>query len=519
MMHNEDVSESTQTQQPHKASWLILISIGLGVLMAMLDVTIVNVALPTIQQEFHTSFISTQWIVNAYTATYAISILMISKLGDLYGKKRFFLLSMAVFTFGSLLCAVAPNSLFLNVSRGIEGVGGAGILGLSMALVGDNYEGKQRAFILGIWGSIVGFGTSVGPLVGGVLVQYFNWRAIFLINIPVGLIAMYLGIRHITEKFHATGRHVDLLGMVLSTLTVACIVIGLLNKENDLSQSWLAPQIAGWLVAGIVLLGIFILWELHVPHPMMNLALFKERTFVGSCVAAATISFGLFAFFTYMTILMQDYMGYSPLAVGCQRLLISAFPLVLGAFVGYLVGRIGNRMIACAALFLEGIGFFLMHVMLGYHLTWTVLIPAFIFMGLGNAGINPAISNAALENIAPQNMGMASGINSVFRQLGNCFGIVVQGLILSAGYRTSIMNSLHHSVLAQHIVTAGPFAGMTLAKHLARGPHILPLIQHAYYDGVHRLLCVITVIFVLSTVVCWFLLKRKPSSDVPLDQH
>ena len=131
---------------------------------------------------------------------------MISKLGDLYGKKRFFLLSMAVFTFGSLLCAVAPNSLFLNVSRGIEGVGGAGILGLSMALVGDNYEGKQRAFILGIWGSIVGFGTSVGPLVGGVLVQYFNWRAIFLINIPVGLIAMYLGIRHITEKFHATDR-------------------------------------------------------------------------------------------------------------------------------------------------------------------------------------------------------------------------------------------------------------------------------------------------------------------------
>ena len=190
--------------------------------------------------------------------------------------------------------------------------------------------------------------------------------------------------------------------MVLSTLTVACIVIGLLNKENDLSQNWLAPQIAGWLIAGVVLLGIFILWELHVPHPMMNLALFKERTFVGSCVAAATISFGLFAFFTYMTILMQDYMGYSPLAVGCQRLLITRSPLILGAFVGYLVGRIGNRLIACAALFLEGIGFFLMHVMLGYHLTWTVLIPAFIFMGLEMPALTPQSQTQPWKTLHPK---------------------------------------------------------------------------------------------------------------------
>lgn len=148
---------AAKQKQEKQTSWLVLIAIGMGILMAMLDITIVNVALPTIQHEFHTSYVSTQWIVNAYTATYAISILLISKLGDMYGKKLFFLLSMGIFTAGSLLCAIAPNSLFLNISRGIEGVGGAGILGLSMALIGDNYEGKQRAFILGIWGSIVGF--------------------------------------------------------------------------------------------------------------------------------------------------------------------------------------------------------------------------------------------------------------------------------------------------------------------------------------------------------------------------
>ena len=134
---------AAKQKQEKQTSWLVLIAIGMGILMAMLDITIVNVALPTIQHEFHTSYVSTQWIVNAYTATYAISILLISKLGDMYGKKLFFLLSMGIFTAGSLLCAITPNSLFLNISRGIEGVGGAGILGLSMALIGDNYEGKN----------------------------------------------------------------------------------------------------------------------------------------------------------------------------------------------------------------------------------------------------------------------------------------------------------------------------------------------------------------------------------------
>ena len=136
---------AVKQKQEKQTSWLVLIAIGMGILMAMLDITIVNVALPTIQHEFHTSYVSTQWIVNAYTATYAISILLISKLGDMYGKKLFFLLSMGIFTAGSLLCAIAPNSLFLNISRGIEGVGGAGILGLSMALIGDNYEGKTTS--------------------------------------------------------------------------------------------------------------------------------------------------------------------------------------------------------------------------------------------------------------------------------------------------------------------------------------------------------------------------------------
>lgn len=495
-------------------SWMVLIAIGMGVLMAMLDVTIVNVALPTIQREFHTSYVNTQWVVNAYTSTYAISILLISKLGDMYGKKLFFILSMVVFTAGSLLCSIAPSSLILNISRGIEGIGGAGILGLSMALIGDNYEGKQRAFILGIWGSIVGFGTSVGPLVGGVLVQFFNWRSIFLINIPIGIIAILIGIKFITEKHHDVDHHIDILGMILSTAMVFCLVYGLLNKENNINASWFTPNIMGWLVSGIILLLIFILWEKHTAHPMMNLVLFKKSSFVGSCVAAFTITLGLFSFFTYLTILLQDYMGYTPLEVGLQRLLISIFPLFLGAFVGYLVGKIGSKIVTTGSLFLEAVGVLTMNLMLGYHLNWEFLIPAFIFMGLGNAGINPAISNAALLDIEPENMGMASGINSVFRQFGNCLGIVIQGLIVGDGYRRSLLQNLGNNHLSQQIIKAGPFSGMEIASKLHPIPHITTTIQHAYYDGIHELLWLSLILFIVAGIICWLLIKNPVSKDV-----
>lgn len=500
---------TNQTSKEKNSSWMVLIAIGLGVLMAMLDITIVNVALPTIQHEFQASYVTTQWVVNAYTATYAVSILLISKLGDMYGKKLFFLLSLLIFTLGSLSCSLAPNSLFLNISRGIEGIGGAGILGLSMALIGDNYSGKQRAFILGIWGSIVGFGTSVGPLVGGLLVQFFNWRSIFLINVPIGIISLIIGIKCIKEKQYPVDHHVDYLGMILSTLMVFCIVYGLLNKESDISKSWFAPNIISWLVGGVILLIVFILWEKHYSHPMMNLTLFKKSSFIGSCVAGFTISFGLFSFFTYLTILMQDYMGYSPLEVGLQRLIISAFPLFLGAFVGYIIGRIGSRIVSVTSLLLEACGILTMNLMLGYHLQWTFLIPAFIFMGLGNAGINPAISNAALLDIKPQNMGMASGINNVFRQLGNCLGIVVQGLIVNDGYHRSLLANLGNNKISQIIIHAGPFSGMEMAHKFSNISNIKTIIQHAYYDGIHELLWVSFGIFIIAAILCNFLIKEN----------
>lgn len=494
-------------------NWFALIAISLGVFMAMLDITIVNIALPTIQQEFSTGYVTTQWIINAYTLSYTVSILLISKLGDIYGKKLFFIISMVIFTIASLMCALAPNSLFLNISRGIEGVGGAGILGLSMALIGDNYEGKQRAFILGIWGGILGFGTSIGPLVGGLIVQYINWRTIFLINVPIGIFATIISIKYVTEKYNNHEHHLDFIGIITSTLMVFCFIYGLINKENNINLNWWDLNVSGWLITGFILLIIFLFWENYTKYPMMNLKLFKNSSFVGSCIGGFAISMGLFSFFTYLTILMQDYMGYSPLEVGLQRLIISAFPLILGAFVGYIMGKIGSRVIASGSLILEGLGAIIMNIMLGNHLDWKFLIPAFIFMGLGNAGINPSISNAALLDVEVKDMGMASGINNVFRQFGNCLGVVVLGLIVNNSYNQSLMLSNLNKHISTTIMETGPFAGMEMAKKLNSIPNITSIIRHAYYQGIHKVLSFTAICFIISGILCFILIKNEKNVE------
>lgn len=488
-----------------KSSWLVLIAISLGVFMAMLDVTIVNVALPTIQAEFHTNYVNTQWVVNAYTASYTVALLIVTKLGDMLGKKRFFLIAIILFTLGSLFCSIAPNDLILNLSRGLEGIGGAGILGLSMALIGDNYSGKQRTFILGIWGSIIGFGTSIGPLIGGILVQYFNWRSIFMINIPIGLFALIVGHKYIRENYHPTEIHFDLFGMLMSTLMVLCLVMGLLNKEDRPALSWISLPIGGWLIAGFICMIIFIIWELRQKYPMMDLHLFKNTAFVGSCIGGFMATFGLFSFFTYLTILMQDYMGYSPLAVGEQRIVISIFPLILGPVMGAITGRMGSRNVMFFAMFITGAGLVTMNLMLGFHNNWLYLLPAFVLMGLGNAAINPSVSNAALLNIKPEEMGMASGTNNVCRQFGNCLGILVQGIIVRNSFKAHLTNVLPANHLRRLIINAGPFSGREM---MHRFPQYHLAIHNAYYLGIHHLLIVTATLFILAAFICYFLVRK-----------
>ncbi|MGV0168356.1 MFS transporter [Furfurilactobacillus sp. WILCCON 0119] len=471
--------------------WLALVAVCLGVFMALLDVTVVNVALPTIQRDFNESFNNLQWIINAYTMVYAVSLLLISKLGDLFGRKRIFQMGLLIFTLGSLASALAQSGLQLNIFRGVQGFGGAAMLSLSMAIVATTFKGKERGVALGIWSSVVGLATAIGPLFGGILVQAFSWRAIFLINVPVGIIALLMAFFFVDESYGNRNGHVDIVGIVISTVAIFCIIFGLLQKENHTSWSWLNVHVAGLLGGGLLLLVAFVILELRIKEPMMDVRMFKIPSFVGATLVGFGLGAGLYAMYTYLTVLMQNYIGYSAMQTGIRQLTISVFSLILGPVIGILTNRWGNRWLMFAGMLSISLGLYLLYRTITPNVTYENFAIAFVFLGLGNATVNPPLSAAAISAVEPKHIGMASGIVNVFRQFGISFGVVTLGIQLTNAYHDHITSHLANTGLPPQalggikhgLLAAGPFSG----KAVLASKQAAPLRQLPAYHNVHHL--------------------------------
>lgn len=292
--------------------WIALVVMSLGVFMGLLDVTVVNVALPSMAIDFKPTFSNLQWVLNAYTLMYAVSLLTVSKLGDMFGRKKIFVMSMILFTAASVVNGLAPNLLVLDIGRAVQAIGGSGMMSLSMALVASNFEGRERGTALGILGSVIGFSTAIGPLVGGFLVENFGWPSIFFVNLPVGIISVYLVIRNVKETpAYGAGESIDFMGMILSAISLFSGIYGLIQKEQHMHWAWTDMRIMGWLVASVLILALFVFVELKAKAPMMNLTLLTNRHFVGVVILAFSLGAGIFALAAYQTSLMQNYMSYS----------------------------------------------------------------------------------------------------------------------------------------------------------------------------------------------------------------
>lgn len=480
------MSEEKSIKRQRLMHWLALFAVCLGVFMSLLDVTVVNVALPTIQTDFNESFNNLQWIINAYTMMYAVSLLLFAKLGDLFGRKRLFQIGMLIFTLGSLASALAQSGLALNLARGFQGIGGAGMMSLSMAIVASTFQGRERGVALGIWSSVIGLATALGPLAGGILVQFFSWRAIFLVNLPIGLIALVMGFFFIENTAGQHRGRIDWLGIIISTGAVFSLIMGLLQKEQHPNWTWLNIHVAGLLALGIVLLIAFVLIELRLSDPMMDMHIFKSWTFVGAALASFALGAGLYAFYTYLTVLMQNYIGYSAMQTGVRQLAISLFSLFLGPIIGILTNRWGNRWLIFGGLTFIGCGLLIIQYALSPTMTYIDFVAGFVLMGIGNATVNPPLSSAAVSAVDPKHLGMASGIINVFRQFGISFGVVMLGIQLTSGYQTKInhligavqlpaaaIDGIKHGLLA-----AGPFSG----KEVLHSPQAAQLRNTPFMD-------------------------------------
>src|ERR1700733_847560 len=320
--------------------WWTLVAVCMGTFMLLLDVTIVNVALPDIQQALHSSFSGLQWVIDAYALTLAAFLLTAGSLADMYGRRLLYLIGLVVFTCASALCGFAVSTLMLQLSRALQGVGGAIMFAVSLALLADSFRGKDRGIAFGVWGAITGLAVAIGPLLGGVLTSGLSWRWIFFVNLPIGVVAVVISVLRVSESRAPTASRPDWAGFVLFTAALSLLVYGLIESNQ---RSFTDGLVLGCLVAAAVLLVPFVLVERRIAHPMFDLSLFRLPTFTGGSVAAFGLSAAIFAMLLYIVLYLQDILGYSPLGTGVRVMFLSGAILVSATVAGRLTSKVPIR--------------------------------------------------------------------------------------------------------------------------------------------------------------------------------
>ncbi|WP_375489971.1 MFS transporter [uncultured Jatrophihabitans sp.] len=496
--------------EPHK--WWTLVAVSLGTFMLLLDVTIVNVALPDIQTALHSSFSDLQWVVDAYALTLAALLLTTGSLADLFGRRRLFVVGLVVFTLASLLCGVATNTLFLQLSRALQGIGGAIMFSVSLALLADAFRGKDRGTAFGIWGAITGLAVAIGPLLGGALTSGLSWRWIFFVNLPIGVLAVVITIARVAESKAPHARRPDWLGFVVFTVALASLIYGLIESSE---RSFHDARVIGCLVAAGVLLAAFLLIEGRGKSPMFDLSLFRKPTFTGGAIAAFGLSASIFALLLYLTLYVQDVLGFSPFGTGLRLLVLSGGIFVVAAIAGRLTSRVPIRFLVGPGLLIVGVGLLLMRGLDASSL-WTHLIPGLIVSGVGVGLVNPPLASTAIGVVKPQNAGMASGINSTFRQVGIATGIALLGTLFTTKVTDEITRLVHgvpqlssHAAQLTKAVTGGAVRQAVQSSPAATRPKIEHITTSAFTTGLNFILLVAAILVLASGVVALATIRQK----------
>jgi len=417
--------------------WWTLGVVCVGTFMLLLDVTIVNVALPSIQRSLHSSFSDLQWVIDAYSLMLAALLLTAGSLSDILGRKRVFLLGLAVFTVSSAVCGLASSPLLLNLARGVQGSGGALMLATSLALLAQEFQGRDRGTAFGAWGATIGGAVAIGPLVGGALTDGLGWQAIFYLNVPIGVVGLVVTARKLVN-LRGEQRAIDWPGLVTFSSALFLLVFALV-RGND--TGWGSPRTVGLLIAAVVLLGAFVVIESRRAQPMLDLALFRNPTFGGASLVAFALSGSMFALFLYMTLWIQGILGYTPLQAGLRFLPTTLVSFVVAPIAGRLSSRVPVRALLGGGLLLVGLSLLLMRGLTADS-GWTALLAGFIVGGVGVGMVNPTLASTAVGVVDPRRSGMASGINNTFRQVGIATGIAALGAVFEHVVRSHVVSGL-----------------------------------------------------------------------------
>jgi EmrB/QacA subfamily drug resistance transporter len=406
------------------ARWTLVVVCAATAIL-LLDVTVVNVALAQIERDLDASFDELQWVIDAYAIALAAVLLVFGSLADRVGRRRVLVAGLIVFAGASLGCALAGDAVVLDVARGVQGIGAAAMFATSLALLAQEFEGERRGFAFGVWGAVSGAAIALGPLVGGALVDAIAWEWIFFVNIPIAAVLIVLALTRVPESKTGRGEPLDLPGAVTFAAALTLLVLGL-TRGN--SEGWGDPMIVGALVGGAVLLLVFVVLELRRAAPMLDLHLFRNTAFAGTAAVAFLQSVAIYPLFLFISLWLQDILGYGPFETGLRLLPFTLVLFVVAPLAGKLTARRPLGELLGAGLVLLTVGLLMMRG-LDAGSDWDDALGGLLVSGAGVGMISPALAAAMVSVLPIERSGLASGINNTFRQTGIAAGIAGLGAV------------------------------------------------------------------------------------------
>jgi EmrB/QacA subfamily drug resistance transporter len=487
--------------------WWTLAAMCFALFMVMLDNTVVNVSLPSIQRDLHASLSSLEWTVNAYTLTFAVLMVTGGRLGDIFGRRTLFLFGVVVFGFSSLAIGFSPSDAWLVGFRAVQGVGAAFMMPATLSIITQAFPPEQRGTAIGTWAGVSAMALAIGPVLGGFLTEDVNWRAIFFINPPIAIITVAVTLFAARNSRDETvSRSVDFPGIAAITVGLTALVLALVEGN---SWGWGSTRIVGLLVLAVGGLVGFAVIEMRVRAPMVDFAFFRSRSFLGSNVVGFFVSFAMLAQFFFLALYMQNILHYSPLQSGLRFLPSTVVLVVMGPLAGRLTDRVGPRPLMTLGLVLVSASIFLQSG-ISVHTSYARLLPGFVLMGLGIGLVMSPMSTAAMNSVDRTKAGAASGVLSMSRMVGGTFGVAVMGALITALGRSNIdsrLPQLPASTRAQLANALG--SGGTPA-----GTHSLPAsvisgVREAFVSALGSGLRIGAVTTLCGAVACWVLIEKK----------
>jgi EmrB/QacA subfamily drug resistance transporter len=448
--------------------WWTLAAVAFGLFMIMLDNTVVNVALPSIQRDLGVGLSELEWIVSGYALTFAALMLIGGKLADAYGRRLLFVVGIAVFTLASLACGLSTSGEMLIAARVAQGVGAAFMNPATLSIIAATFPPRQRGTAIGIWAGVSALALAIGPLVGGLLTQHASWNWIFFVNVPVGILGIAASFLLIDESRDPTHERLDLPGLATSAVGLFALTYGLIEAN---SYGWGSARIVGaFVVAAVTLVG-FVLLERHQRAPMLDLTLFRNRTYAGANLVVLLVALAMFGVFFFVSLYMQNVLGFSAVEAGAAFLPMTILIILVAPIAGRVSDRSGSRGLITAGMLLVA-GQLLYFSRLTADSSFWVLLPGLILGGVGMAMTMPSSTAAATRAVPVEQAGVGAAVLNAFRQVGGSIGIALMGAIMAAQLADpptvdSFMRGFEQALL----VAAGiAIAGAIVAAVLIR-PH------------------------------------------------